>query len=324
MPKANQIEQLVKGVLKGDKRSIARSITIIENQEPEAQKLIAKLYPKTGKAHIIGITGPPGAGKSTLIEKLAKELRNRGKTVGIVAVDPTSPFTGGAFLGDRVRMQDLSLDSGVYIRSMATRNNPGGLAKATKDAARVLDASGKDIVIVETVGAGQSEVEIVKVAHTIIVALAPGLGDDIQAIKAGQMEIGDIFVVNKADRENAEKAASDIRASLELATEKTGWKPPVVKTSALTGEGIAQLIETIEQHRQHLKKGELGERRKERAETELIEALKEKITEKIIRDFSTKSEWKKTTKKILARQIDPYTAAEKLLTETKRKGKYEK
>jgi len=313
MPPSARIQQLVKAVLKGDKRSIARTISIIENDEPEAQKLVALLYPKTGGAHVVGITGPPGAGKSTLIEKLVKELRNRGKTVGVVAVDPTSPFTGGAFLGDRVRMQDLSVDSGVYIRSMATRNNPGGLAKATKDASRVLDASGKDVVIIETVGAGQSEVEVVKVAHTVIVALAPGLGDDIQAIKAGQMEIGDIFVVNKADRENANKAASDIEAMLEMATEKTGWKTPVVKTSALTGEGIAQLLEYVDQHRAYLKTGKLDERRKERVENELIEALKEKITESVLSDFRSKGQWEKLTQRILARQTDPYTAADELL-----------
>jgi LAO/AO transport system kinase len=324
MAKSTRILQLVKGVLKGDKRSIARTISIIENNEPEAHKLVASLYPKTGRARVVGITGPPGAGKSTLIEKLVKELRNRGKTVGVVAVDPTSPFTGGAFLGDRVRMQDLSLDPGVYIRSMATRNNPGGLAKATKDAARVLDASGKDVVIVETVGAGQSEVEVVKVAQTIIVALAPGLGDDIQAIKAGQMEIGDIFVVNKADRENANKAASDVEAMLELTSDKTGWKPPVIKTSALTGEGIAQLLETIDEHGAYLKRGMLDERRKEKAENELIEALKEKITQSILNDFRSRSEWKKLTHSILTRKTDPYTAADKLLAkplQTKQKRK---
>jgi len=316
------ILQLVNGVKKGDKRSIARTISIIENNQPEAQKIISLLYPKTGKAHILGITGPPGAGKSTLIEKLVKELRNRGKTVGVVAVDPTSPFSGGAFLGDRVRMQDLSLDPGVYIRSMATRNNPGGLAKATKDAARVLDASGKEVVIVETVGAGQSEVEVVKVAHTILVVQAPGLGDDIQAIKAGQMEIGDIFVVNKGDRENADKAVSDIEAMLEMATEKKGWKPPVVKTSALTGEGIAELIECIEEHRKHLKTGAIDEWRKERIEDELIEALKQKITGSIVSELKQKGEWNKLTQKILSRETDPYSAADKLLAKqlkTKRK-----
>ena len=313
MTQATRVQLLVKGVLHGEKRAIAKTISIIENNEPEAQKIISQIYPKTGNAHIVGITGPPGAGKSTLIEKLVKELRNRGKTVGIVAVDPTSPFSGGAFLGDRVRMQDLSLDSGVYIRSMATRNHPGGLAKATKNAARVLDASGKDVVIVETVGAGQSEVEVVKVAQTILVVLAPGLGDDIQAIKAGQMEIGDIFVVNKGDRENANKAVSDIQAMLELAPEKKGWKPPVIKTSALTGEGIADLLERIDEHAKHLKKGAHGERRKERVENELAEALTQKITESLMKELKQSEEWKRLTKKILSRKIDPYSAAHKLL-----------
>jgi len=313
LTQATRVQLLVKGVLHGEKRAIAKTISIIENNEPEAQKIISQIYPKTGNAHIVGITGPPGAGKSTLIEKLVKELRNRGKTVGIVAVDPTSPFSGGAFLGDRVRMQDLSLDSGVYIRSMATRNHPGGLAKATKDAARVLDASGKDVVIVETVGAGQSEVEVIKVAQTILVVLAPGLGDDIQAIKAGQMEIGDIFVVNKGDRENANKAVSDIQAMLELAPEKKGWKPPVIKTSALTGEGIADLLERIDEHAKHLKKGAHGERRKERVENELAEALTQKITESLMKELKQSEEWKRLAKKILSRKIDPYSAADKLL-----------
>jgi len=248
-----QIEQLAKGVLQGNRRSIAKTITLIENNEPEAQKIVSMLFQKTGKAHVIGVTGPTGSGKSTLIEKMIRELRKRGKTVGVVAVDPTSPFTGGAFLGDRVRMQEHSTDEGVFIRSMANRNAPGGLAKATKDVIRVLDASGKDIVIVETVGAGQSEVEIVKVAHTIVVVLAPGLGDDIQAIKAGIMEIGDIFAVNKADRQNANKAISDIQAMLEMNTEKTGWKPSVLKITALTGEGIAELLAIIKEHKQYLK-----------------------------------------------------------------------
>jgi len=305
-------------VLQGNSRSIAKTITLIENNEPEAQKIVSMLYQKTGKAHVIGVTGPTGSGKSTLIEKLIRELRKRGKTVGVVAVDPTSPFTGGAFLGDRVRMQEHSTDEGVFIRSMANRNASGGLAKATKDVIRVLDASGKDIVIVETVGAGQSEVEIVRVAQTIVVVLAPGLGDDIQAIKAGIMEIGDIFAVNKSDRQNANKAVSDIQAMLEMNTEKTGWKPSVLKTTALTGEGIAELLAIIKDHKEYLKMGALEANRKEKVETELTEAIKQKVAESIIEDLKRKGEWEKFTEKILTREIDPYSAADMLLKKKKR------
>jgi len=307
------VQQLVQSVLRGEKRAIAKTISIIENNETRAQEIVSLLYPKTGRAHIIGITGPAGVGKSTLVEKLATEIRKQKKTVGIVAVDPTSPFSGGAFLGDRVRMQDLSLDEGVYIRSMATRNSLGGLAKATKDAVHVLDAAGKDTIIVETVGAGQSEVEVIKVAQTVVVVLAPGLGDDIQAIKAGQMEIGDIFVVNKADRENADKAVSDIRTMLEMDTEERGWKPPVLKMTALTGEGINKLLENIEKHRVYLKTGASILQRRANAEVELIEALKQKITDSIIQEMRKKGQWIEVTEQILARKTDPYTAADNML-----------
>ena len=309
----SKIEELAQGVLAGERRSIARAITIIENDAPEAKRLIAKIYPHTGKAHIIGLTGPGGSGKSTLIEKIVKAYRRRGKTVGVVAVDPTSPFTGGAFLGDRIRMQELSTDEGVFIRSMATRNYPGGIAKATRDAVKILDAAGKDIVIVETVGAGQSEVEIIKVAETIVVIHAPGLGDDIQAIKAGLMEIADIFVVNKADRENAEKAVIDIQAMLQLNTKEKKWKPPVLKTVALTGEGVPQLIEKLEEHRNFLKKEKAEEKSLLRAETELVEAIKEKAVNSIIEKLKREGRFQEALQKIMAKEIDPASAAEELL-----------
>ena len=293
------VEELVKGVLAGEKRSIAKAITMVENNREEAQRLIAAIYPYTGKAHVIGLTGPGGAGKSTLIEKMVKEYRRRGKTIGVVAVDPTSPFTGGAFLGDRIRMQDLSTDEGVFIRSMATRNNPGGIAKATKDAVKILDAAGKDIVIVETVGAGQSEVEIVKVAQTIIVMHAPGLGDEIQAIKAGLMEIADIFVVNKADRENADKAIMDIQAMLQLDEREKAWNPPIVKTVALTGEGVPQLLEKIEEHRQFLQKELWRKKSWEKAEAELIEAIRDKVTSSIIEKLKRERRFEKVLQQIV-------------------------
>jgi LAO/AO transport system kinase len=315
-----KVEEIVKGVLAGDRRSIARAITIVENDLPEAQKLIASIYPSTGKAHIIGLTGPGGSGKSTLIDKMIREYRHKNKAVGVVAVDPTSPFTGGAFLGDRIRMQDLSTDESVFIRSMATRNYPGAIAKATKDAVKILDASGKDIILVETVGAGQSEVEIIKVAQTIVVIHAPGLGDEIQAIKAGLMEIADIFVVNKADRENADKAVMDIQAILQLNNKATAWKPPIIKTSALTGEGVSQLIEKIEVHRRFLEK-EAETRSFGIAETELLEAIKEKVTKEIMENLKQKGKFEELVQKIMKKKVDPASAAEKLLREEFKKAK---
>lgn len=310
-----KIEELVQGVLSGNRRSIARAITIIEDNTTETKKLIASIYPDTGKAHIIGITGPGGSGKSTLIEKIIREYRRKDKTVGVIAVDPTSPFTGGAFLGDRIRMQELSTDQGVFIRSMATRTYRGGIAKATKDAVKVLDAAGKGIVIVETVGAGQSEVEIIKVAKTVVVLFAPGLGDEIQAIKAGIMEIGDIFVVNKADRENADKAVMDIQAILQLNNKKRAWKPPVLKTVALTGEGVSELIEKIEEHECFLEKESERKRSREKAESELTEAIKEKVASSIIEELKKKGKFEVFLQEILTKKTDPASIAEKLLDE---------
>jgi LAO/AO transport system kinase len=309
-------KEIVKGVLEGDKRSIARAITMIENEQPEARQIIPMLYPHTGKAYIIGITGPGGCGKSTLVEKLVKELRSRGKTVGVVAVDPSSPFTGGAFLGDRIRMQELSTDKDVFIRSMATRNSPGGLSKATKDAVHVLDASGKDVIVVETAGAGQSEVEIMKVATTILVVLTPGLGDEIQAIKAGIMEIGDIFVVNKADRENADKAVIDIRAMLETNSKDQVWRPPIVKTVAIRGDGTNELLEKIEEHKKYLESGAaLSLRYMEHVEVELFEALKQRIAQSILDELKRKGELDEVLQRICRRETDPYSAAEKIIAQ---------
>lgn len=311
----SRTKEIAAGVLKGDRRSIAKAITIVENNLHEAQELVAIIFPHTGKAHIIGFTGAGGAGKSTLIEKIVREYRRRDKSVGVIAVDPTSPFTGGAFLGDRIRMQELSTDEGVYIRSMATRNYAGGISRATKDASKILDAAGKDVVIVETAGAGQSEVEIVRVAQTIVVLHAPGLGDEIQAIKAGIMEIADVFVVNKADRENADKTAIDIQAMLRLGGKKTGWQTPVLKTVALTGEGVPELLEKIEEHRCFIEGDAVSKQNllKIRAETELLEAIQERASRALIANLRAEGKLDQLLREIIERKVDPVSAADRLV-----------
>jgi LAO/AO transport system kinase len=314
----SKAQQLAVDILKGNRKAIAKAITLAESNSTEGHKLASLLYSHTGDAHIIGITGPGGVGKSTLVEKLAKEIRNRGKSVGIIAVDPTSPFSGGAFLGDRIRMQGLSLDEGVFIRSMATRNNPGGLARATKETVRILDASGKDVVIVETVGAGQSEVNVIGIAQTIVVVLAPGFGDEIQAIKAGMMEIGDIFVINKSDQENADRAVIDIQAMLGLSDKKRKWNPPIIKTIATTGDGTLQLLEKINEHRKYLEKNGDSLRQKTLIEMEVIEAIKQKTTEHILHSLRKSGRLSSIVASILAKEVDPLTAAEKVVQDQMR------
>jgi LAO/AO transport system kinase len=308
------IEKLAEDALKGDKRSVARLLTVVENGGSEARDAIAILYPETGKAHIIGITGSPGVGKSTLIEKMIREIRKRGKTVGVVAVDPTSPFSGGAFLGDRVRMQSLSTDEGVFIRSMATRGSLGGVARATNDAVKVLDAAGMDFIIVETVGAGQSEVEVMRITETVVVMLSPGAGDDIQALKAGMMEIGDVFVVNKADLESAQRVVVDVKNTLSMKVPEEGWRTPVVKTVATTGDGVDELLETIIRHREHLNSSGASEQRKRRVEDEVVSAIREKAADYVIESLRGSNQLAETIERVMNLEKDPYTAVDELLS----------
>jgi len=310
-----QPSSLVSGVRSGDNRALAKAISLVEREDAQAERILAELYPSTGRARIVGITGSPGAGKSTLVAALAKHYRRQGKRIGIVAVDPTSPFTGGAILGDRIRMAELYTDRGVFIRSMATRGFMGGLAKATNDVVDLLDAAGFDIVVVETVGVGQDEVEVIRTVQTNVVVLVPGMGDDIQAIKAGLMEIGDIFVVNKADRPGADKTVTEVTMMMSLVEEHGDWMPPIVKTVASHGEGIAELDSALQKHFQYLgASGELDRRNRERVRIRIETLLKEKFIGRLIGGALPAGDYEKILDDVLRKRNNPHDAAESVLT----------
>jgi LAO/AO transport system kinase len=302
---------LVEGVLARRPREIGRAITAVENARGSPE-LSRALFPRTGRARVIGITGPPGAGKSTLAQRLAQAYRRSGKTVGIVAVDPSSPFTGGAILGDRIRMAEIYTDAGVFIRSMATRGALGGLARATSDAVDVLDAAGYEVILIETVGVGQDEVDIIKAAETTAVVLVPGLGDDIQAIKAGILEIGDVFVVNKADREGADRTAAELAMMLDLSAPK-GWRPPIVRTVAPSNTGVEEVIAALQSHGEYLAgSGEDRERRQRRVRARLRALLDERFRASIQTRESRPGGLEEAVRRVSDRREDPYSASARL------------
>jgi len=308
---------LAKQILDGDIRAASRLMRDIDDRIPSAMDALKDLYPRTGKAYIIGITGPPGSGKSTLVDKMVDIFRKEGKTVGIVAVDPTSPFTGGAILGDRIRMQRHATDEGVFIRSLATRGCLGGLSRSTQDIVNVMDAMGKDIILVETVRVGQDEVEIVNTAHTSIVVLIPGLGDDIQAIKAGIIEIGDLFVINKCEREGTEKVERDLRMVLEMGRKREdGWEPPIFKTEAILGKGIFELVYGIYRHKQVLEQGKALEMKlRERAKATFLEVLETEVMSHFIQKMEKQGGLENILDDLIKRRTDPYSLAKKMMAE---------
>ena len=305
--------ELVERMLKGDRLALAKLITLVENRSPEISNIMARLYPHTGKAHVIGITGAPGVGKSSLVDKIIASLRKKDIKIGVIAVDPSSPFSGGALLGDRIRMQSHATDPGVFIRSMACRGHLGGLAFATQDTALLLDAFGYEIILIETVGVGQSEISIAQAADTTVLVTMPSTGDTIQVMKAGIMEIGDIFVVNKADQEGADKTVVELETMLMLGTQTRDWTPPIVKTIASNGEGIEELWDRIQGHKKFLSQdSRLKERHIAQIKGEIHNIIAEKLEKRIWDGLLNDTRFAQLLEKIENRELDPYTAVEAL------------
>lgn len=305
---------MLKRVLRGDARSAARMLSLVENREAPLE-ILAQLHRRSGRAHIVGITGAPGAGKSTLVDQLIQAWRKRGKKVGVIAVDPSSPFTGGAILGDRIRMTSRADDPDVFVRSMGSRGSLGGLAATTQDAVKVLDAMGKDIVVIETVGVGQGEVDVVRVADTVAVVLVPGMGDEVQTFKAGIMEIGDVFCVNKADRDGADRTVAELKALLETGEhDASTWLPPILKAIGQTGDGVPELVDAFDRHLNHLKaKGQLAERRRRRSERELLEVLKDRLIRFVVSEDGMHGRFDQYVDRIAEHELSPHEAAAEIL-----------
>ncbi|MEI9476824.1 MAG: methylmalonyl Co-A mutase-associated GTPase MeaB [Deltaproteobacteria bacterium] len=304
-----------KRILEGDILAAARLMRDIDDRMPEATEILKELYPKTGRAYIIGVTGAPGSGKSTIVDRMLDVFRKEGKSVGIVAVDPTSPFTGGAILGDRIRMQRHATDEGVFIRSLATRGCLGGLTRSTQDIVNVMDAMGKDIIVVETVGVGQDEVDIVNLAHTSVVVLVPGMGDEIQAIKAGIIEIGDIFIINKCEREGTDKTERELRMVLEMGKKREdGWEPSIFRTEALLGKGVVELVFGIYRHKQALMQSKALERKlRERTKTTFLQILQSEVIDRFIRKIEKEGQWDKIINDLMERRTDPYSLTQHMM-----------
>lgn len=316
--KGRERDRLIRRALAQDRRAISKLMSMAENDPHSRIEILAKLYWRAKGSEVIGITGPPGCGKSTLIAQLAKNYRAAGRSVGVVAVDPSSQITGGALLGDRIRMTDLAADPKVFIRSMATRGHFGGIARATEDAVRILAATSADPVIIETAGAGQSDVDVKALADTTVVVTSPGLGDEIQALKAGIMEIGDIFAVNKADKENADQTVQEIHSMIAMGGPINGWLPRIVKTIAITGDGVTALFEAINQHANHIRNLKLAEANTQKARRELLDAARRYFEDVKLQEIESSTKFKKVVTQVARRRMDPYTGARVLVEDSYR------